>query len=297
MRQLIPISVVMPVYNGKTYLHRAILSVLNQSFSDFEFLIIDDGSTDGSSEILLEYQQKDRRIRVVARKHLGLIAALNEGCNLARGKYIARLDCDDIAKSWRLEQQINYLNTNRNIVLLGGSTECIDGDDNLLFTMHWPSQQQGLRDYMLLDCQIAHTTVMFTKEVFVAVGGYRPAYRHAEDYDLFLRIGDKHGFDNLDQILCQYRLHSQQISSQQADAQIISSIGARLATKMRRSGLIEPKWRSVVVAYEDLIANGISTKRIDALTSSRLAATYLQDGWRWHNSPFCERAQAETRPS
>jgi glycosyltransferase involved in cell wall biosynthesis len=285
------VSVVMAIYNGAPFLEKAIESIVEQSFDNFELILVDDGSEDGSLEIAESFEHRDRRIRVVPREHSGLVTALNLGCSLATGEYIARLDSDDIAKPWRLEEQVMYLTANRHVVLLGGSTECIDQDGKVMFVMRWPGWNEGLRDYLLLDCHIAHTTIMFKREVFMTLGGYRACYEDTEDYDLFLRLSDRYTIDNLPVILCQYRIHEKQVSVRKAHQQILSGIGARLATQARRANCPEPHWENCRVGCHDLVALGVKQQRIDSLTAEyRFSDHHYRKGWRWSRSRFLEIA-------
>jgi hypothetical protein len=216
------------------------------------------------------------------------VKAANYGCALSRGYFIARLDSDDIAKCDRLEAQVAFMIANPAIALVGGAVECIDMDGKWLFNMRWPGRVDGLHDYLLLDCHISNTTVLLRKSVFEDVGGYRDMYQDAEDYDLFLRISDNHLVDNLPKILCQYRLHPNQVSANRGPQQIISGIGARLATRARRAYRHEPTWKGEVVSREDLIKEGISAERIDSMTREYAEFSSYSDGWRWKKKKFFE---------
>lgn len=282
------VSVVMANHNGERFLRSAIDSVLSQTYKDFEFILVDDGSSDGSRDIIAQYALYDKRLISVHLDHCGLVKALNYGCELARGYFVARLDSDDIAKSDRLETQVAYMLANPAIALVGGAIECIDTFGNMLFIMKWPGRTDGLHDYLLLDCHISHTTVMFRKDVFDEIGGYHAAYADAEDYDLFLRMSDNHLVDNIPRILCQYRLHPDQVSASRGSQQIISGIGARFAARARRSFKTEPRWNKDVVSREDLIEKGINPGRIDSMIREYSEYSSYSDGWRWKKKKFCE---------
>jgi glycosyltransferase involved in cell wall biosynthesis len=258
------VSVVMATFNDERYVPLAIESVLGQTFHDFEFIIVDDGSTDNSHALLSEYCRRDSRIRLLSQDHSGLVAALNAGCHLASGSYIARLDSDDIAKPWRFEEQLRYLR-HQPTALLGGAIECIDHGGTVSRSIVFPTQSDGLMDYLMVNNYMSHTTVMFKKEAFLEVGCYRSEFESAEDYDLFLRISERYAIDNLRVVLCEYRVHSDQTSFQRASQQIVSSIGARFAAWARRSGCAEPRWRSGVASRSDLISCGMRSEKIDEL--------------------------------
>lgn len=256
----------MATFNSRLYVEAAIQSVIRQSFKDFELIVVDDGSTDGGRELIEEYARTDGRIKIIYQEHQGLVYALNRGCHLARGEYIARLDSDDTATPQRFEQQVDYMRQST-VALLGGSIECIDQDGHGMFAINFPSWGQGLRDYLLINCYMAHTTVMFRKDIFMTLGGYRSQFEDAEDHDLFLRMSDHHVVDNLPAVLGNYRIHGDQISSKKASQQIISSIGARLAAWARRANQREPAWLGNTITRDDLISCGIKGERIDALVS------------------------------
>jgi hypothetical protein len=141
---------------------------------------------------------------------------------------------------------------------------------------------------MLTDCHITRTTVMFRSDVFRALGGYRSRFPDAEDYDLFLRINDAHKIDNLPIVLAEYRLHSGQVSYRNVRQQIISGIGARLATRQRRSSGRETIPTGKQITEGDLVRSGVTMARIEAFARAYLTGNLCYaDGWRWRNSPFC----------
>ena len=165
------LTVLMSVYNGSRFLREAIESILNQTFYDFEFIIINDGSTDRTAEILATYQ--DKRIRIVRNSdNIGLTKSLNEGLKLARGKYIARQDADDISLPKRLERQISYLEAQPDIALLGTWANSIDERGKILWEMRPPSDPSLLRWSMLFNNNMIHSSVMFNAAKAMDIGGY-----------------------------------------------------------------------------------------------------------------------------
>ena len=219
------ISVIMPVYNGEKYLRQAIESILAQTFSDFEFLIIDDGSSDGSAEILREYQVRDPRIIVHTQKeNAGIITALNNGINLARGEYIARMDADDISLPERLERQVEFLETHPEVSVLSGSIQVIDQQGNRISTRNLPRTKNLIIWSLCFFCPIVHPAVMVRREVLINIGGYRTVWSHAEDYDLWERLSGKTQFANLPQLILRLRKHKSNITVLHLDENIASSI-------------------------------------------------------------------------
>ena len=165
------VSVIMAVHNAEAYLDAAVKSILNQSFTDFEFIIIDDGSTDGSRNKLGEYSRKDNRVRLISRANKGLTPSLNEGLKLARGQYIARMDADDVASPVRLGVQVQYLYDHPQVSLLGGAYELIDDAGRLLTTIVPPTDDATLQEHALSGrTPICHPLAMFRRDAALKVG-------------------------------------------------------------------------------------------------------------------------------
>ncbi|MEK7202849.1 MAG: glycosyltransferase, partial [Patescibacteria group bacterium] len=189
----------------------AIKSILNQSFTDFEFIIINDGSIDKSLEILKKYQIKDKRIKIISINNKGLVYSLNEGIKLAQGEYIARMDVDDISKQDRLEKQFKYIQAN-NLVVCGAWAEGIDGLGNNIKNMNYPPDIKKIKIFTLLHNPFIHSSVMFRKDIFEKVGGYKIFFKHIEDYELWTRIVFKYKTGNIPEALLKYRIHEEQIT-------------------------------------------------------------------------------------
>ena len=202
----------MSVYNGEKYLEEATESILNQSFRDFEFIIINDGSIDKTQEILEGFQRRDKRIRVVSRANKGLIYSLNEGVKMAQGEYIVRMDADDVSRPKRLEKQLKYAQDN-GLMICGSWAEGADSQGKKVRDMNYPPDTGKIRTYALLHNPFIHPSVMFRKDVFEKVGGYRQFFKHIEDYELWTRIVFKYKTGNIPEILLNYRFHGEQITN------------------------------------------------------------------------------------
>ena len=203
------VTVLMPVYNGERYLAEAIDSILNQTFGDFEFLIINDGSQDNSRMILDSYS--DARIRVVDNeKNMGLPATLNKGMELALGAYIARMDCDDICLPTRLEKQVTLMDSQPEVGVCGTWFD-VSGQN---LVRDFPQDDAHIRIAMLGYCALGHPTVMMRKSYFAANGlFYNPAFKYgAEDYDLWTRCMDFFALANVGEVLLHYRHHETQMT-------------------------------------------------------------------------------------
>lgn len=204
------ISVAMSIYNGEAYLAEAIDSILAQSFTNFEFIIIDDGSTDNSLKILREYEKRDTRIRLIARENKNLATTLNEIIDLAFGKWIARMDQDDIALPERFERQLAWLDATG--ADIGGSWVQFFGTSDKRVLMHAQSDE-AIQMELLFGSAFAHPSVMMKTELVKKLR-YDKAWEKCEDYDLWeraARAGWK--MTNIPEVLLHYRLHSNQISS------------------------------------------------------------------------------------
>lgn len=205
------ISVVMSVYNGEKYLKESIESILNQTERDFEFIIINDGSTDNSLEILREYGGRDNRIKIVSRENMGLIFSLNEGVKLAQSNYVARMDADDISLPERFEKQLRFMEIN-DLAVCGTWAEAVDELGNKIKEMNYTPNLKKIRSFTLIHNPFIHSSVMFRKDVFNKVGGYKKLFKNIEDYELWTRIIFKFKSGNIFENLLKYRLHPEQIT-------------------------------------------------------------------------------------
>lgn len=206
------VSVLMSVYNGEKHLREAIDSILDQTYEDFEFIIVNDGSTDSSEEIIQGYD--DIRIKYLKRENGGLSAALNTGLSSAKGDYIARMDADDIALRDRLEKQLAYMEEHPNIVALGAGITYIEEGGDTIFSYVNRMTSDEIRENIYQMCPIAHPTVIYRRDVALKCGGYYEKIRqYFEDHLLFkkmLKYGDLY---NMQEPLLKYRLVSTSITS------------------------------------------------------------------------------------
>ncbi len=210
------ISVIMPVYNADRYVAKAVESILAQTFTDFEFLIIDDGSSDRSRSILQHYAARDPRIRLISRPNTGYVVALNEMLAKATGKYIARMDADDIALPERFAKQVAFLEANPEFVCVGGAYQVIDDCDRLLLHhLSMPTEdEENQRLSLGGHTTICHPCAMFRRAAIAQVGDYDPDLMPTEDLDLWLRLGEVGKLANLDEPVLKYRFHNGSVSEQ-----------------------------------------------------------------------------------
>lgn len=234
------VTVLMSVFNGEEYLRKAIESILGQTFSDFEFLIINDGSTDDTGSILEHEAKRDARIKFFEQDNQGLVASLNFGLSNARGQLIARIDADDIAYPLRLEKQVAYMNDHPELLALGSAITLIDEKGRTVKEINYPTGTNKVKSAMMLGSKLAHPTVMMRREQVIQAGAYREACRHAEDYDLWLRLLEIGKIDNLDEPLLYYREHDKKISVTESFAQRLATECAKFAYQMRKDGKTDP---------------------------------------------------------
>ena len=209
------ITVLMSVCNGEKYLRQSIDSILSQTYSDFEFLIIDDGSTDLSRDIVVSYD--DQRIRLIQNKTtLGQTACLNNGLTISNAKYIARIDQDDISLPGRLERQVSFLNEHPGTVLLGSWVDIIDEANNILMNYEIPTNECEISNFFIQSnfTPFPHSSVVFHRDTVEELGGYPSTARYSQDALLFMKIIRQHPFAIIPEILVQIRNHeTQQIRS------------------------------------------------------------------------------------
>lgn len=223
------VSVVMPVYNSAKYLPLAIESILNQTYSNFEFIVIDDGSTDSSWDIIRGYSLKDKRI--IAKRNLfnlGICRTLNHGISLAKGKYIARMDADDWSYPARLGRQLAFMEKHPRVVICGGNIEVCDSCLKVTNHRYYPQSDKKIREKILRINPFAHPAVLFRAEAFHKTGGYNPDLSGVEDYDLYFRIGKYGKFANLADTLLKLRIRGNSISSVNATRQVALHLYVRL---------------------------------------------------------------------
>ena len=199
------ISVLMPVYNGcrngsDSFLRQAIESILNQTFENFEFVIVNDGSTDGTSHVLNDYANRDYRIKVINNSsNMKIMKSLNIGLDNCTASYVARQDADDISTVTRLEVQKKFMDDRPETALCGTGMYVIDEENHLVMEIQHPCNYQVLKNSLKSGCFFVHGSVMFRKDAILAAGGYSTdqQYLHAEDYELWVRLASKHVIENI----------------------------------------------------------------------------------------------------
>lgn len=267
----VPVSVLMTVFNGEAHLAEAIQSILRQTFRDLEFIIVNDGSSDSSAAIIERFAREDSRIHFENLPHVGRVEALNAGCAVSRGKYIAIHDADDVALPARLECQLRFLEDHPTAALIGAGVRKISDEGRPFSTVLFPATDGEIKERLKENGCFAHSTVVMLRRAVEEVGGYRTAFPISQDYDLWLRLSERFETANLPSVLADYRIHTDQISTVQLEPHVCQVIGAQISAARREAGLFDPMETAEAVTPELLIELGVSPVMIER----RIADGYL----------------------
>jgi glycosyltransferase involved in cell wall biosynthesis len=278
------VSVVLAVYNGSRYIREAIESILNQTFEDFELLVIDDGSVDDSVQIVSSYA--DPRIVITKLEHVGLVSGLNVGLGIAKGDFIARMDADDRARPSRLAVQHEFLLSHPEVAIVCSDIATIDADGKTTGQQiqRWPDNNL-LRDGLLYRRTIKpliHPTVMMRSEVIRTLGGYR-AFDTCEDHDLWLRAIDRYQFHRINHVLLDYRIYGGGVSRTKAVNQATNSSMSAVTYLVRKTtgvdifnerpdifSTISDQVRQIILSEINLPASAFRDARLKMLTGQRI---------------------------
>lgn len=235
------LSVALSVYNGASHLGLAIESITRQTYTDFEFLILNDGSSDASADIINEHAARDRRIRPIHRDNRGLIASLNQLVDESRAPLIARMDADDISLPERFAKQMAFMTANPDYGVVGTWTSDIDehGDPFHISGADHPTDHDAFIASIEIS-MICHPSVIMRRDLVLSVGGYHNAFTHCEDYDLWLRLASVTKLCSIPERLVQYRHWANQVSSRYAYTQQIGAAVSYLAYLERSAGRADP---------------------------------------------------------
>lgn len=236
------LTVLMAVYNGEQWLGDSIQSIIMQTYKNFEFIIINDGSNDSSLQIINEFAANDSRIRVYTKHNSGLADSLNHGLAKAKGDWVARIDADDICDPQRLEKQLEYSRTDSNLVLIGSGLTLIDDNGHKGMTYHYPNNHSRLMRRLSKGLPFfPHSSAFFKLSAVKKLGGYRTEFNRSQDQDLWLRLGELGKILSIREPLVQIRKHSQQISNDSfGQAQVTYSYMAMTSYYLRSALKTKP---------------------------------------------------------
>jgi glycosyltransferase involved in cell wall biosynthesis len=269
-----PVSVLMSVHNEASFLKEAVESILGQTFGSFEFICIDDGSTDGSGVLLDTFAKRDSRIRVVHQENMGQTMSLNLGLGLARGHVVARMDADDISEPTRIHEQLKYLEGHPRVAVFGTSQTVIDHTGKTITQQKRALDPLIVRWEMFYTCSVAHSSVMFRRGIVQAAGGYDSSFKYAQDYELWTRLlMSGAGISSSSQYLLKYRItgknvfltkrHEQENYASKAGHRYVEWLLQRNVPKEQVSQmrlilsgqrlLSQPLWRNVIGLCDELL--------------------------------------------
>jgi glycosyltransferase involved in cell wall biosynthesis len=236
------VTVCMPVFNAASYVGKALDSVRTQSFADYELLIFDDGSSDESRAIVERHARQDPRIRCFERTHRGYAPLLNEGLQVARGEYYARMDADDVSLPGRFERQLAFLGANPDCSALGTQVLLIDSDDDVVNQARHPLIHSEIDACLIRGVfGMAHPSIVMRTDALRRIGGYHTEFEPAEDFDMLLRLGEVGTLANLPEFLYAYRMHPQQVTVRRYERQQ-SAMREALTLACARRGIAVSKF-------------------------------------------------------
>lgn len=262
------LSCLMPAYNAERYIQAALDSVLSQTFVNFELIVVNDESTDGTRAILDEYARKDPRVRVFHEQHGGVVSSLNKGLAHCVGEYVARMDADDICAPERFAVQVKYLDEHPGCACVGGLYMDIDeaGTHRGIFRYN-RNRVTSFDSFPVRVALTCHPLATFRRSILTSVGGYRSTFPHAEDYDLFLRIAEHGTVENPEQLLLYYRTHSSSVSWRNVEVQETEAAYAEL------SALLKHRRQANLKSAVDLEA---ARREIDRLYPTWITEPYIR---------------------
>jgi glycosyltransferase involved in cell wall biosynthesis len=242
----------MSVYNGEKYLRESVDSILNQTYENFEFIIINDGSNDASLDILGGYQSRDNRLLIVNQENIGLTSSLNRAIKLTVSQYIARHDADDICAASRLEKQLRYMENHPEVAVVGCLADVFDANEVVHKSTDpkFKLSPSGIKRYLAKKNLFMHGSAMMRKSCLAKAGFYREFFRHSQDYDLWLRLSKHFDLAILPEHLYQYRVTAEAVSASRCQAQ---KQYAELARKLHAERLATGKdsYDKLVSFYPD----------------------------------------------
>jgi hypothetical protein len=255
----------MVTYNVERFLDESIESILKQSFKDFEFIIVDFGSTDKSRAIASSYAARDERIKLHEIPHCSLPQARATACGFAQGQYIAMMDSDDVSVPDRLLWELEFMEKHPEVGLLGGATEWIDAEGKPVDIHDFPTadceiktSDEEIRAELPVRCSFCQSTVLIRSEAFALVGGYRVAFSQCEDYDLWLRIAEHFMVANLKKVVVKYRIHPYQVSVRKREVQTLCKLAAQASASARKIGKRDPLDSVEEIGTESLVQLGVT---------------------------------------
>ncbi|OGS36737.1 MAG: hypothetical protein A2293_06810 [Elusimicrobia bacterium RIFOXYB2_FULL_49_7] len=275
------VSVIMSVYNDERFVGQAIESVLGQSYGDFEFIITDDGSTDNTLQVMEKYASRDKRIKIIHQDNAGLTRSFNNMISNSSGAYIARQDSDDISDPLRFEKQVDFLNSNPEIMMVGTGSALIDESGEIIkYEMPLTGYERIIKRLENKNAFV-HGSVMFNKKIFSDHNLYYEEFKYAEDYDLFLRISEKYAVDNIPGYLYHYRIRPNAISNKHLAGQLRMGVIVARSAQWRRKNKLQVLNKAVYERFARDTETLLSRRILACRVSLARGRNYLLLGKRW----------------
>ena len=264
------LSVVIPVYNGSQFIGSSIESVLDQRFKDFELIVIDDGSTDKSVDVIMKYAERDKRIKVLTQLNFGECVARNRAAQAASGEFLAGLDADDVCAPTRFINQIQFLDAHPDVGVVGGAARIINELGETIGRKNLPVSRWLLDSILRNWSPFVHSAVTVRRSTFDLLGGYRECFKHAGDYDLWLRAREISALSNLPDIVVSLRRHRHQMSYEGAKAQAFYTMIAKTSAEARSKGATDPVTNKHALLDQSELkeTRGRASGRIDGICTS-----------------------------
>ncbi len=252
-------------YNSGRFIYRSVDSFLTQTFTDFEVVVVDDGSTDGTGAVLDEYARRDPRVRVFHQENSGPAGAGNRGFAEARGEYVAILDHDDIAVPDRFAKQVAYLDSHPEVAVVGGGLTVIDVRERKRQTDHYPTEPSDMRRALYQGPAINHSSSMMRLDLIRRIGGYRLAFDYTVDVDLFLRIADHAELASIWDVVVYYRAHANQVTGRHSPVQLLMNEVALELARNRLRGTPDTVPPGIRVGLSTLDQLGLDPEQVKRL--------------------------------
>ncbi len=284
------ISIVMACHNGERWLAEAIESVLLQTFQDWELIVVDDGSSDSSGEIIAKFASREQRIVPITKPHTGLADSLNWGISRAHGDWVARLDADDLCEPRRLEVQLSAVNGDPDVVFLGSAQIQVDQDGREVGRYQYPKEHHLLLHGMLSSGRFPpHSSALIRLKSFQQCGGYRTRFHRAQDLDLWLRLSEVGKLKAVPDFLVKHRLHKNQLShSEGGRLRIIYSRAAIISYWLRQKGINEPcsgqedEFRNFLDWIGQRLTRDNAWEYLDFVSGLKIRMSQAQSNLAWH---------------